>query len=84
MVARSNETRTDLLQKATRQIDLRKLVGVILNGVEVERDTYTYGYGKAIPESTSGLVWLSLDSSDTTTATRVKMAPREVPPAATS
>ena len=53
MVARSNETRTDLLQKATRQIDLRKLVGVILNGVEVERDTYTYGYGKAIPESTS-------------------------------
>jgi protein-tyrosine kinase len=53
MVARCHETRTDLVQKATRQIDLRKLVGVILNGVAVERDTYTYGYGKAIPESTS-------------------------------
>ena len=53
MVARSHETRTDFVQKATRQIDLRKLVGVILNGVAVERDTYTYGYGKAIPESTS-------------------------------
>jgi capsular exopolysaccharide synthesis family protein len=53
MVARSHETRTDFVQKATRQIDLRKLVGVILNGVAVERDTYTLGYGKAIPESTS-------------------------------
>lgn len=53
MVARSHETRTDFVQKATRQIDLKKLVGIILNGVAVERDTYTYGYGKALPESTS-------------------------------
>jgi len=53
MVARCQESRTDLVQKATRQIDSRKLVGVILNGVAVERDTYTSGYGKALPESTS-------------------------------
>lgn len=51
MVARSHETRTDFVQKATDQIDSRKLIGVILNGVGVERDTYTYGYGKPIPES---------------------------------
>jgi len=52
MVARSHETRTDFVQKATSQIDLRKLIGVILNGTAVGPDAYTYGY-KRIPESSS-------------------------------
>jgi capsular exopolysaccharide synthesis family protein len=52
MVARSHETRTDFVQKATSQIDLRKLIGVILNGTAVGPVTYTYGYNKPTPEST--------------------------------
>jgi Mrp family chromosome partitioning ATPase len=52
MVARSHETRTDFVQKATCQIDSRKLIGVILNGTAAGPDTYTYGYNKPTPEST--------------------------------
>ena len=47
LVVRSQETRTDFLQRAASQVDSRKLVGVILNGAEGDRDTYTYGYAKA-------------------------------------
>jgi capsular exopolysaccharide synthesis family protein len=52
MVARSHETRTDFIQKATCQIDSRKLIGVILNGTAAGPDTYTYGYNKPTPDST--------------------------------
>jgi Mrp family chromosome partitioning ATPase len=52
LVARSHETRTDFVQKATGQIDLKKLIGVILNGTAAGPDTYTYGYNKATPEYT--------------------------------
>jgi hypothetical protein len=52
MVARSEETRTDFVQRATSQIAPRKLIGVILNGTAVGPDTYTYGYNKPTPEST--------------------------------
>ena len=52
MVARSHETRTDFVQKATSQVDLRKLIGVILNGTAVGPHTYTYGYNKPTLEST--------------------------------
>jgi capsular exopolysaccharide synthesis family protein len=52
MVARSHETRTDFVQKATCQIDSKKLIGVILNGAAVAPDTYSYAYFKPTPEST--------------------------------
>jgi capsular exopolysaccharide synthesis family protein len=47
MVVRAQQTRTDLLQKATSQVDSRKLIGVILNGADEDRDTYTYGNASA-------------------------------------
>jgi capsular exopolysaccharide synthesis family protein len=49
LVARSQETRTDFIQKASRQIDLKKLVGVVLNGTAAGLDTYSYSYGYAKP-----------------------------------
>jgi capsular exopolysaccharide synthesis family protein len=49
LVARSQETRTDFIQQASRQIDIKKLVGVILNGTAVGLDTYSYSYGYGKP-----------------------------------
>ncbi len=44
MVVRAQKTRRDVLQKSARQLDPKKLLGVIYNGAEGTHHRYTYAY----------------------------------------
>jgi capsular exopolysaccharide synthesis family protein len=47
MVVRALQTRRDLLQKCARQIDTKKLLGVVYNAAENASREYDYSYGSS-------------------------------------
>jgi len=45
MVVRAQQTKRDLLQKCARQLDSKKLLGVVYNAAENASREYDYSYG---------------------------------------
>ncbi len=52
MVVRANQTRRELLQKATRQIDSKKLLGIVYNGAE--NGLRNHYYNRSYPADAKG------------------------------